>query len=170
MPEDPKPSEDQDGILVKSELIRALDPQPCDQRNFVFLQGYVGEVTEEWVRIYPKLDLRTYFNVPRKEIKFTELVDPDRPSSQVRLVVESTVQIDVVKHGCQTFDAGYLSGAIAATHLPGAQPEPAEAMGARAAAPAGVLLPCTPPAKMIISPPPHSTCASPCHTAPLFGS
>ena len=169
MPEKPKQPKAQDVTLNMSPVILALDPQPSDMRNFVFLEGYVGEVNDSYVQLYPKLDLRTFFKVPRGAIKFGELVDPDRATSQTRLVVDAAAQIEIVKHDTVTFDAGYLSGAIAATNLPSAEPGPVLQRGTAPAAPVVCLAPCTPPPPGKVVIPVHTTCATPCHTAPLFG-
>jgi hypothetical protein len=170
MPEKPKKPEGQEVRLIKSPVILALDPQPSDLRNFVFLEGYIGEVNDDYAQLYPKLDLRTYFKVPRGAIKFAELVDPDRATSQTRLVVEASAQIEIVKHDSQSFEAGYLSGAIAATNLPGATPEPVCQRGAAPTAPVVCLVPCTPPppVKPGIHIPPSTCGGNPCATTPLF--
>jgi hypothetical protein len=170
MPEKSKQPKGQDVTLSMSPVILALDPQPSDLRNFVFLEGYIGEVNDSYVQLYPKLDLRTYFKVPRGAIKFAELADPDRATSQTRLVIDASAQVEIVKHDSVTFDAGYLSGAIAAANLPRAEPEPILQRGAAPAAPVVCLAPCAPPppVKAGIGIPP-TTCAHPCHTAPLFG-
>jgi hypothetical protein len=154
--------------LPINTIIEKLKAGEDDTRGFAVLQGYVGEEKDGIVKIYPQLDLRTYFNVPTGDIVFAE-VTASSPLSPTKLVIKSTAKIEVVKISVQSYEAGFLAGAIAAANLPGAQVQ--SRTGSETAATLSLSLdsclilrkgPPPPP------PPPRSVCSNPCITeAPL---
>jgi hypothetical protein len=105
--------------LSTNPVLAEIKPpiQPYDQRHYAIVVGYIGEMTAEFVQVYPQLDLRTYLNIPRKAIVFAEQVVPNQKSSPTKLVVHSSAKVDVVKVYVRSVEAGFLTGPIATSNL-----------------------------------------------------
>ncbi len=86
---------------------------PGDQRRFVFLCGYIGQVSIDSIDLYPGLDLRCYYQIPIDAIKAVDKEDPLHEISPSRLVVDASRQITIVYNRTRSVEAGFLAGAIA---------------------------------------------------------
>jgi hypothetical protein len=111
-----KPAKEDGGdevSLTVNPLIEMIDPQPDDQRSFTIMIGYIGEVTDTNVRVYPKLDLRHYVNIPKDGIKAVEKVFPDQETSPSKIVIDASAKVDLVRN----IEAGFLFGPIVDVNL-----------------------------------------------------
>jgi len=153
--------------LSTNPVITAIAPEPLDYRHYSVVVGYVGEVSSDTVQVYPQLDLRTYFQIPRTAIVFAEPVNSDQQSSPTKLVVDATAQIDVVKVNSRSIEAGFLAGSIAASNLGAARAQVWDETNPppQVAATAGACA--LPPLPRGTAPPPPSKCGRPCVTDPM---
>jgi hypothetical protein len=110
-------SDDHEADLRVHPLIAQLNPQPGDQRRFVILTGFIGEETDGLVRVYPGLDLGTYYEIPIDDIVYAESADPDQAARPTGIVLKASAQVRVVQVSNRTIEAGFLSGAIAEANL-----------------------------------------------------
>ncbi|MFI5454281.1 MAG: hypothetical protein ACHRXM_02420 [Isosphaerales bacterium] len=163
--ESPKPATTPTVQLSTNPVMAGIEPKPLDYRHYAVLVGYVGEVSSDTVQVYPQLDLRTYFQIPRDAIVYAEPVNPSQQSSATKLVVDATVKIEVVKAYSRSIEAGFLAGSIAASNLGAARTQ----MSAETDSPsplaatevAYILSP------LFRGPIPPSFCGRPCLTDPL---
>jgi hypothetical protein len=108
--------------LTTHPVISHVNPKPGDQRRYVILSGYVGEVTKDYVQVYPELDLRTYFRIPISAIAWCEPVIPSREASPTRLVVDANTEHTLHESQSGSIEQRFLSGSIAASNLGSARP------------------------------------------------
>jgi hypothetical protein len=108
--------------LTTNPILSEIQPQPGDQRRYVILLGYVGDVTDEFVVVYPTLDLRTHYKIPRTAILFAEPLVAGQDTSPTKLVVDATAKVDLVKIYIRSVEAGFLSGPVALSLLASAKP------------------------------------------------
>jgi hypothetical protein len=115
---------------VTNPMIEKLNPQPLDQRHFVVLIGYIGNVTADFIQVYPNLDLRTYYRIPNNSavILYQAPINPADPSSPTKFVLDASTPIEVVNVSVKTLEAGFLAGAIADGHMSKAKSPKVSAM------------------------------------------
>ncbi len=108
--------------LTTNPLLAKLAPQPDDQRQFIILIGYVlvnpsspGE--QPTVRVYPQLDLRTYLEVPIRDVVWAEKAIPGQESSPTKLVINAAALVSRATT-TKRVETGFLGGIIAASLLP----------------------------------------------------
>jgi len=104
---------------VTHPIIEKLRPESHDHRTHVVLVGYIGKVTDDFIQVYPTLDLSVYYRIPepRKHLISQEPALPGVESSPTRLVVDGSTKVHLVQS--RSIEASYLSGLIASGHLPG---------------------------------------------------
>jgi len=85
-----------------------------DDREFVFLIGYIGKVTpDDKVQLYPGLDLGIRYEIPRHGIAYAEKACSVQSTGPSRLVVDASTPITRVRgKNKRSIAAGVLSGAI----------------------------------------------------------
>jgi hypothetical protein len=107
-----------DGVdLSINPVFSRIKPQPGDQRRFVIVVGYIGEVKDGLVRVYPTLSLGTYYEIPEEEIIFAEKVNPSQKSSPTGILLDARTRIRVVQASASEIESGFLAGAITAENL-----------------------------------------------------
>jgi hypothetical protein len=106
--------------LSVNPVLAKLKPTADDDRQFLVLTGYVGETTDGTVRLYENLDLRTYFEIPIKDIVWAEKLIPGLQASTTLLVIDAATQGTRVTSAARHVEAGYLRGLIASRYLRGA--------------------------------------------------
>jgi hypothetical protein len=86
--------------------------------ELVFIYGYIGKVTEDTVQLFQGLDLRKYYEIPRREIVYVENITcPGGPPTI--LVLFSTTRITYVSNGATaTLPASSLAAVVAAMNNP----------------------------------------------------
>ena len=86
--------------------------------ELVFIFGFIGRVTDDTIQLYQGLDLRRYYEIPRREIVYAEnIICVGGPST--KLVLYSTTPITYVSSGATaTLPASSLAAAVAATNEP----------------------------------------------------
>jgi hypothetical protein len=140
--------------LPKHPVIRAIDPEPFDRRQFVTIVGYAGEVTDKFVQVYPQLDLGMYLRIPRDAIvPFYESVNPSHESSPTKFLVKADASLEAVKVVTGAMAAHFVAGSIAASNLGGARPSMAPAVQTLSL-PATSVDPCSGQALAVGVPPP----------------
>jgi hypothetical protein len=91
--------------------------------ELVFIFGFIGKVTDDTVQLYQGLDLRRYYEIPRREIVYVENITcVGGPST--KLVLFSTARITYVSNGATaTLPASSLAAVVAAMNTPGREIE-----------------------------------------------
>jgi hypothetical protein len=147
--------------ITVNPVVAQIDPQPNDQRHFVILSGFIGEVTPDLVKVYPGLDLRTFYTIPREGIAFVEQAGGGLASDPTRLVVDSSTKVEVTNVHERSIEAQFLAGAIATSTLGTLKPCPPPVHPVPTTTGHVVVVPCAaPPAP---PPPPPSQCGGdPC--------
>jgi hypothetical protein len=130
-PNDPLPN-----VTLKTDPMLANIGEVTESHfELVFIFGYIGEVTDDTVQLYQGLDLRRYYEIPRREIVHVASIGcVGGPSTQ--LVLYSTTRITYVSNGATaTLPASSLAAAVAATNKPRRETESPSPQGC----PAGCL-------------------------------
>jgi hypothetical protein len=119
-------AKDKEAEITINPVIAQLkpQPQPLDQRHFVVLTGFIGEVTADQIKVYPELDLRTYYTIDRKGLVFSEPADPGLASGPTKLVVEASTKVVFTQVNVRNTEAQFLGGAIATSNLSTLKPSP----------------------------------------------
>lgn len=120
-PEPPPPERD----LSISPLIPLLQAQPADSRAAVVLHGYIGDVADGVVTVYPALDLSWYWLIPEASILWAEKAVPGLQSSPTRLVVDARARIETLFATTFQSEAWFLTGGISEANLAAAKSESA---------------------------------------------
>jgi hypothetical protein len=114
----PSGGDGDDGVdLSVNPLFSRIKPQPGDQRRFVFVAGFIGDVKDGVVRVYPTLNLGTYYEIPQKEILFAEKVNPSQKASPTAITLDAGTRIGVVRASAGEIESGFLTGKITAENL-----------------------------------------------------
>ena len=103
--------------LSQNPLLEKIKPTADDQRVFTVLTGYVDLEDNDTIRLYERLDLRTYLEIPVSEIVWAEKLVPGMQASPTLLVINGTAQARRVTSAARKVEAGYLSGLIASQYL-----------------------------------------------------
>jgi hypothetical protein len=98
-------------------IISRVGPKVRDQRHYVIMYGYVGEVTDDYVQIYPQLDLRAHYKVQISDIVWHEPLSPLHKSSPTIFVVKADAELEIFRVVTESVEARFISGSIAASHL-----------------------------------------------------
>jgi hypothetical protein len=102
--------------LERHPLFQYIKREPG--RAYVFLYGYIADVTDKHVHLYPGLEQRVYYKIPEKGIAFAEKACQDEASGPTKLVVDAETMIDRVGgKKPPSIRAGVLSGAIIEANL-----------------------------------------------------
>jgi hypothetical protein len=91
--------------------------------ELVFIYGFIGKVTDDTIQLYQGLDLRRYYEIPKREIVYGENVSCiGGPTT--KLVLFSTTRITYVSNDyAATLPASSLAAAVAVTNKPGREIE-----------------------------------------------
>jgi hypothetical protein len=103
--------------LTVHPVLQKIKPKPCDEREFFVLTGYVGDTEDDIVRVYPTLNLGTYYEIPEDSIVAAEKVDPNQKLSRTILIVECNPRVKLVTLSVRNVEAGFLSGSITEANL-----------------------------------------------------
>jgi hypothetical protein len=103
--------------LSPNPLLEKIKPTADDLRQYIVLAGYVGETENEMVRLYERLDLRTYLEIPVKDIIWAEKLVPGLEASPTFLVINAAAKGERVTSAARRVEAGYLSGLLASHYL-----------------------------------------------------
>jgi hypothetical protein len=102
--------------LSINPVFDVIKPQSGDQRQFSVVIGYVAEVTDDHVKVYPTLDLRNYVEISRGDIIWAEKAVPGQQSSPTKLVIKSESKVRRAVPHCSV-EEGFMSGSITDGHL-----------------------------------------------------
>jgi hypothetical protein len=152
-------AKEKDSDLTVNPVIAQLrpQPQPLDQRHYVVLTGFIGEVTADQIKVYPELDLRTYYTIDRKGLAFWEPAEPGLASGPTKLVVDATTKVVLTQVSVRNTEAQFLAGAIATSNLGTVKPGPTLVSPVPTTTGHHVIEPC------VLAPHPPSVCGgSPC--------
>jgi hypothetical protein len=98
--------------LATDPMLANIDEVTEKHCELVFIYGFIGKVTDETVRLYQGLELRAYYEIPRRGIVFAEKVTcPGGPST--KLVLYSTTRITYVSSATVTLPASSLAKVVA---------------------------------------------------------
>jgi hypothetical protein len=103
--------------LTVHPAIKKIKPKPHDEREYFVLTGYVGETEDGIVRVYPTLDLGTFYEIPLTAIVCSEKAVADQTLSRTILIVQCTPSVKLVTVSVRKVEAGFLSGSIAEENL-----------------------------------------------------
>ena len=94
-------------------LIDKLLAHKPGAKDVVEIVGYLGPSPKaETFRVYPRLDLRGYFEIPEGSLIHHVPVDASDPSGPSRVLIAGSTQLEMV----QVVDAQFLRGSIASAH------------------------------------------------------
>lgn len=107
--------------LTTNPLLAKLAPQPDDQRRYIILVGYVlvdgsSQGEHPTARVYAGLDLRTYLEVPVREVVWAEKAIPGQESSPTKLVINAAARVSRVTT-TKRVETDFLGGIIASSFL-----------------------------------------------------
>jgi hypothetical protein len=90
--------------------------EPRDDREFVFLFGYIGNAEGKMVKLFPGLDLGICYEIPKEGIAYAEKACSVQETGPTLLVVDASTTINRVcnetRSDLRKVTAGFLSGAI----------------------------------------------------------
>ena len=116
----PKGSKSRRGkvTLTPHPLVAKLHPEPDTPRDLVALIGYFGPSKKtDYIRLYPDLSFRSYYDIPTNGIIYTEPTDAKDENSPTRVLVLAATNLEMVQTTHQCIEASYLQGAIAGNYL-----------------------------------------------------
>jgi hypothetical protein len=118
-PNDPLPN-----VTLKTDPMLANIGEVTESHfELVFIFGYIGEVTDDTVQLYQGLDLRRYYEIPRRGIVHVESI-ACVGGPPTKLVLYSTTRLTYVSNGATaTLPASSLAAVVAATNNPGREKE-----------------------------------------------
>ena len=122
----PDPSSHEPNLLTHP-LVRKLHGDSDTPPSLVALTGYFGPSKKaDSIRLYPSLDFKSYFEIPRAAIVATTPVDADDEESPTVVYVKVGTPVESVQASTQPVES-YLQGGITGAFQPlidGSQPLP----------------------------------------------
>jgi hypothetical protein len=113
----PPKADEQKVDLTPDQMLTELLDEFGDLKDVVVLAGHLGPSNRDGhVRLYPELDYRTYFEVPKTAILRRERLEPAPGGKPTRIVVDASAKLEVVQIVEQTIEASFLRGPIASAH------------------------------------------------------
>src|SRR5262245_58526009 len=108
--------------LHPNPLFDVIKPLVDDPRQFTVMTGYIAEVTQDLVKVYPTLDLSCYLEISRGDIVWAEKAVPGQKSSPTKLVIKGSASVRRTVIAARKVEEGYLSGMITSRNLAAAAP------------------------------------------------
>jgi hypothetical protein len=91
------------------EFIKKMLAYKPEAQDVVEVVGYIGPSSKAGTfRVYPRLDLRSYFEIPAGSLIHHAPVDASDQSGPTRVLIAGSAQLEIV----QVVDARFLSGSI----------------------------------------------------------
>jgi hypothetical protein len=95
------------------ELIKKMLAHKPEPQDVVEVVGYIGPSPKTGTfRVYPQLDLRSYFEIPADSLIHHAPVDASDGSGPSRVLIAGSTKLEIV----QVVDARFLRGYIASAH------------------------------------------------------
>jgi hypothetical protein len=105
------------------ELIKKLLAHKPESQDVVEVVGYIGPSPKTGTfRVYPQLDLRSYFEIPAGSLIHHAPVDASDESGPSRVLIAGSTKLEIV----HVVDARFLRGYIASAHPLAASNDPSQ--------------------------------------------
>jgi hypothetical protein len=99
----------QDSEIPIHPLIAKLGDDFDDLKDLVFLEGYLGPSKQEgYVRLYPSLDFRTYFEIPADALVPVKTAESASETEPLTYVVDKETKLECVV----CIEASFLQGEV----------------------------------------------------------
>jgi hypothetical protein len=97
-----------------NRLVEQVVRDPDNPPKTVVLLGFLGASSKNgFVRIYPDLDFRTYYELPATAVLFAKQPDPSHEEEPTTIIIDATANVSSVR----VVEASFLAGTIASGYV-----------------------------------------------------